>query len=101
MLIQYIRKTFFVFSGCKRDVVFVLDSSNSVTRERFKNNLLFISSVMERLHDMDNQFAIVSSGDNSIVHLNLGHQSTSIEQLHNVVGKVPFIKFIILNIPVQ
>ena len=74
------------FVGCKRDVVFVLDSSNFVTHDQFQDNLMFISSLMERLYSMDGQFAVVSFSDYSDIHINFGIQNTNKEQLLDMVS---------------
>ena len=75
----------FLFEGCQKDVVFLLDSSSSLTPEQFATNLMFVNSIVETLFDMQSQFAVVSYNENPYIFMTFEDQQTSKAQLKNEV----------------
>ena len=75
-----------LLSECRKDVVFLLDSSSFLTSEQFDTNLMFVSSVVDRLFNVGGEFAVVSYNNNSVIHINFGQQSATKSQLINSVS---------------
>ena len=79
---------FYMFVGCKKDIVFILDNSNFLTPEQYGSNLMFVSSMVERLYDVGGQFALMSFNNNPLLHINFGQQADTKTEIQNVVRMI-------------
>ena len=79
---------FNLFVGCKKDIVFILDNSNFLTPEQYETNLMFVSSMVEKLYDVGGQFAVVSFNEKPLLHINFGQQAGTKAQLQNAVSMI-------------
>ena len=76
------------FAECQKDTVFLLDNSNFLTPEQYETNLMFVSSIVEKLYDVGGQFAVVSFNEKPLFHINFGQQAGTKAQLQNAVSMI-------------
>ena len=72
-------------TDCRRDIAFVLDNSNFLTPDQFKSHLVFVSSMIETLHDSGSRFAVVSFNEIPQIHSSFTQDEVDKSQIQSVV----------------
>ncbi|KAL9958534.1 hypothetical protein ACROYT_G035562 [Oculina patagonica] len=65
------------------DIIFILDSSSSISRANFNLSLLTAQNLVERF-DPDTQFAAVSFGTDAVLNFNFNSSKVAIESLGHI-----------------
>lgn len=75
----------------KADIAFLIDSSGSITRERFGNITKFVKQIVRQTDRSDNiKVGLIYFSDTAVVQLGLTH-TTQVEDIMFQANKLPFI----------